>query len=55
MISAIIFVIAVILEIIIVLETLYFIFNCFEFTPLILVISMALTETLMYGVVYITG
>lgn len=55
MISAIVFVIAVIFEIIIVLGTLYFIFNCFEFTPLILVISMALTEALMYGVVYITG
>lgn len=55
MISTIIFVIAVILEIIIVLGTLYFIFNCFEFTPLVLVISMALTEALMYGVVYITG
>lgn len=55
MISAITFVIAVILEIIIILGTLYFIFNCFEFTPLILVISMALTEALMYGVVYITG
>ena len=55
MISAIIFAVAVILEIIIILGTLYFIFNCFEFTPLILVISMALTEALMYGVIYITG
>ena len=55
MISAIIFVVAVILEIVIILETLYFIFNYFDFFPLILIVSIALTEALMYGVVYITG